>query len=156
MQAVQCKMARAATGLGVRELATAAQVSADTVVRLERGELLKPRTVYAIRAALEAAGVEFTNGDAPGVRLRRIGPVTPAQVRAARSLLRWGINKLAASSRTTYHLVKTYEHSGRVAGAYLQKPLDDPLAAIRAALEEAGIELTNGDTPGVQLRGQAE
>jgi hypothetical protein len=25
----------------------------------------------AIRAALEAAGVEFTNGDQPGVRLRK-------------------------------------------------------------------------------------
>ena len=27
-------------------------------------------TTGAIRAALEAGGVEFTNGDAPGVRLR--------------------------------------------------------------------------------------
>jgi len=34
--------------------------------------------------------------------------------------------------------------------------LDDPLAAIRAALEEAGIEFIDGETPGVQLRGQAE
>ena len=64
-------MARAATGLGVRELAIAAQVSADTVVRLERGEVLKPRTVEAIRAALEQAGVVFTDGDEPGVKLRK-------------------------------------------------------------------------------------
>ena len=64
-------MARAATGLGVRELATAAQVSADTVVRLERGDVLKPRTVEAIRVALESAGVEFTDGDEPGVKLRK-------------------------------------------------------------------------------------
>jgi hypothetical protein len=28
----------------------------------------------AIRRALEAAGVEFTNGDAPGVKLRK-GPI---------------------------------------------------------------------------------
>jgi hypothetical protein len=27
----------------------------------------------AIRAALEAAGIEFTNGDGPGVRLRKGG-----------------------------------------------------------------------------------
>ncbi len=27
-----------------------------------------------VRAALEAAGVEFTNGDAPGVRLRKGNP----------------------------------------------------------------------------------
>ena len=31
------------------------------------------RTVDAIRAALESAGVEFTNGDQPGVRMRK-GP----------------------------------------------------------------------------------
>jgi len=43
----------------------------DTVSRLERGEELRERTVDAIRHALEAAGVEFTNGDQPGVRLKR-------------------------------------------------------------------------------------
>ena len=63
-------MARAATGLGVRELAEASRVSADTIVRFEKGELLRPRTVDAVRTALESAGVEFTDGDAPGVRLR--------------------------------------------------------------------------------------
>ncbi|MBU8544315.1 MULTISPECIES: helix-turn-helix domain-containing protein [Roseomonadaceae] len=68
-------MARAAVGLGVRELAAAAGVSADTVVRLEKGEVLQPRTLAAIRAALEAAGVEFIaeNGGGPGVRLRKAG-----------------------------------------------------------------------------------
>lgn len=71
MQAVQCRMARAAVGWGVRDLATEAKVSVDTVVRLEKGGVLKERTVDAIRRALEAAGVEFTNGDQPGVRLRK-------------------------------------------------------------------------------------
>ena len=68
----QCKMARAATGLGVRELAAAANVSPNTVARLERGEELKETTVAAIRAALEAKGVEFIeNGKGPAVRLLR-------------------------------------------------------------------------------------
>jgi transcriptional regulator with XRE-family HTH domain len=69
---VQCKMARAATGLGVRELAEASKVSADTIVRFEKGEALRPRTIDALRAALEAAGVEFVaeNGGGPGVRLK--------------------------------------------------------------------------------------
>lgn len=73
MDAVQCKMARAATGLGVRDLAAAAGVSPDTVARLERGEALREATVAAIRAALEAAGVEFIpeNGGGAGVRLRK-------------------------------------------------------------------------------------
>ncbi len=71
MLPVQSKMARAATGLGIRELASAAGVSPDTISRLERGETLAPRTLAAIRTALEAAGVTFTNGDEPGVKLKR-------------------------------------------------------------------------------------
>ncbi|WP_122048774.1 helix-turn-helix transcriptional regulator [Asaia bogorensis] len=65
-------MARVAIGWGVRELAANAGVSPDTVSRLERGENLNLRTIEAIRAALEAAGVEFIaeNGGGPGVRLR--------------------------------------------------------------------------------------
>ena len=30
-----------------------------------------PNNLAAIKAALEAAGIEFTNGDVPGVRLRK-------------------------------------------------------------------------------------
>ena len=69
----QCKMARAALNLGVRELASAANVSTNTIIRLERGETLYPRTVASIRAALEVAGVEFIeeNGGGPGVKLRK-------------------------------------------------------------------------------------
>ena len=73
MNAAQCKMARAATGLGVRELAEKADVSPNTIARLERGEMMRESTVQAIRAALEAAGVEFIpeNGGGAGVRLRK-------------------------------------------------------------------------------------
>lgn len=71
MNAVQCKMARVAIGLGVRDLASLANVAQATVSRLERGEDLKDRTVLAIRTALEAAGVEFIaeNGGGAGVRV---------------------------------------------------------------------------------------
>src|SRR5499425_1479678 len=70
---VQCRMARAALGWGVRELAAAAKVSVDTVARFERGETLKERTVEAIQHTLEAAGIEFIpeNGGGPGIRLRK-------------------------------------------------------------------------------------
>jgi len=71
MLSLQCRMARAALGLGVRELAAAAKVSTDTVARFERGDELKRRTIDALQLALEAAGVEFTNGDQPGVRLTK-------------------------------------------------------------------------------------
>lgn len=73
MKAAQCRMARAALQLGVRELAEMAKVSTSTITRLEAGEELKPRTVEAIQHALEAAGVEFIpeNGGGVGVRLRK-------------------------------------------------------------------------------------
>jgi transcriptional regulator with XRE-family HTH domain len=72
MSPVQCRMARAALGLGVREVAAAAKVSTDTVARFERGEDLKERTIEALQRTFEAAGVEFIdeNGGGPGVRLR--------------------------------------------------------------------------------------
>jgi hypothetical protein len=34
------------------------------------GAELKDRTIEALQRSLEAAGVEFTNGDGPGVKLR--------------------------------------------------------------------------------------
>jgi transcriptional regulator with XRE-family HTH domain len=58
-------------GWSQTELAEAARVSRQTVVDFERGARTPyPNNMTAIRAALEAAGVEFTNGDAPGMRLR--------------------------------------------------------------------------------------
>ena len=68
---IQCRMARAALGLSIRDLAAAAKVAVDTVVRFERGDELKERTIEALRRALEAAGVEFTNADRPGVLLTK-------------------------------------------------------------------------------------
>ena len=72
MRPVQSRMARAALSWGVRDLAAAAKVSPDTIARLERGETLYPRTIEAIRAAFEAAGVEFIpeNSGGVGVRLK--------------------------------------------------------------------------------------
>ncbi|WP_217354198.1 helix-turn-helix domain-containing protein [Ruegeria arenilitoris] len=72
MKDIQCRMARVALGLGVRDLAKLSGVSQGTISRLERGEELKQSTVESIRNALETAGVEFIaeNGGGPGVRLR--------------------------------------------------------------------------------------
>ena len=73
MNATQCRMARAALGLGVRELAALSNVAQATISRLEKGEPLKRGTVETIRNALESAGVEFIdeNGGGAGVRLSK-------------------------------------------------------------------------------------
>jgi transcriptional regulator with XRE-family HTH domain len=73
MKAVQLKMARAAVGWGVRELAKKAGVTANTVTRIENGADAKQSTMDRMRQALEAAGIEFIqeNGGGPGVRLRK-------------------------------------------------------------------------------------
>jgi transcriptional regulator with XRE-family HTH domain len=65
----QCKMARAALGWTVRDLAARSGVSHDTIVRLEGGgPALKETTIAKVQAAFEAVGIEFTNGGTPGVR----------------------------------------------------------------------------------------
>jgi len=71
MKAVQLRMARAAVGWGVRELAKKAGVTANTVTRIENGADAKQSTMERLQSALEAAGVEFIaeNGGGPGVRV---------------------------------------------------------------------------------------
>jgi transcriptional regulator with XRE-family HTH domain len=83
MLPVQCKMARTALGLGIRDLAARAKVSPDTIARFERGEALKQRTIESIRAALCADGVEFIAADTTGgigVRLRQSDNPEPAAI----------------------------------------------------------------------------
>ncbi|MEL4374074.1 helix-turn-helix transcriptional regulator [Brucella cytisi] len=75
----QVRAARALLRWEQKELADACGVSLPSIKRLEtqRGELAaQPRTVDAIRNALEAAGVIFIdqNGNGYGVRLRNRQP----------------------------------------------------------------------------------
>ena len=67
------KMARAAAGWGVRDLAKKAGVTANTVTRIENGADAKQSTMDKLQQALETAGIEFIdeNGGGPGVRLRK-------------------------------------------------------------------------------------
>jgi transcriptional regulator with XRE-family HTH domain len=70
----QCRMARAGLGLTAGLVAERAQVSKVTLSDFEKGKRsTHPRTVAAIRAALEKAGVEFIedNGGGAGVRLKK-------------------------------------------------------------------------------------
>jgi transcriptional regulator with XRE-family HTH domain len=83
MRAIQLRMARAAIGWGVRELAEKAGVTANTVTRIENGSDAKQSTINALQQALEAAGVEFTNGNQPGVRLTEAAAARSAELGSA-------------------------------------------------------------------------
>ncbi len=66
------RMARAAPGWGVRELAEKAGITANTVTRIENGADAKQSTIEALRSAFETAGIEFIpeNGGGAGIRFR--------------------------------------------------------------------------------------
>jgi len=70
----QIKAARGLLRWSQQDLATAAGVGLDTVKRIERvhGPVnAHTRTVGAMQRAIQDAGVAFTNGDEPGVKLAR-------------------------------------------------------------------------------------
>ncbi len=69
----QFKAARALLAWSQTVLAERAKMSLPTVKRAEtgRGAKVSPDAYQALQTAMESAGVEFINGDAPGVRLRQ-------------------------------------------------------------------------------------
>lgn len=71
--------------------------------------------------------------------------IAPAQLRAARALVDWSRERLAEAADTTTRTLARFE-GGKT------DPRPATLAAIRTALEAAGVEFTNGDAPGVKLR----
>lgn len=71
-------MGRAALNWSTLDLAKAAGVGGNTVNRYEAGQDARVSSVDKMRAALEAAGVEFIpeNGGGAGVRLQKSAPTT--------------------------------------------------------------------------------
>jgi DNA-binding transcriptional regulator YiaG len=73
----QIRMARGYLRLSVREFADTAGVSPATIKRMEEGDGVPNAladNLAKVQRAFEAAGVEFTNGGEPGVKLRRKDP----------------------------------------------------------------------------------
>ncbi len=71
--------------------------------------------------------------------------MTPAQCRAARGPLDWTQDELAAKAAVSVVTVRNFE-KGR------SSPQRATLEVVRRALEAAGVELTNGNQPGVRLK----
>nr|WP_172332231.1 helix-turn-helix domain-containing protein [Mangrovicoccus sp. HB161399] len=74
MTPAQCRAARALLEMTQPKLAEAAGLGLSTVVDLEKSRrVVSDQAIAALRAALEAAGVEFIpeNGGGAGVRLRK-------------------------------------------------------------------------------------
>lgn len=75
--------------------------------------------------------------------------ITPAQSRAGRALVNWSQPELAAASGCSVSTIRDFETSKRV-------PIANNLAALRSALESAGVNfLADGEAvdggPGVRL-----
>jgi transcriptional regulator with XRE-family HTH domain len=71
--------------------------------------------------------------------------ITPAQCRAARGLVDMDQAALADRAMVTRNVIIDFEKGRRA-------PMRNNLVAIQRVLEEAGVEFTNGDAPGVRLR----
>ena len=155
----QLKAARALLGWTRLQLALRSATSEHIVSRYEKtghvaGQYGQPELgdpIAAICATFEAAGVEFTTECMPGSAPAKAEPMTPDQMKAARVLLGWSMDRLSARSGTSYHMVQTFERTGRVRAIQRRRDLTDPLAAVRVTLEAAGVVFTNGDEPGVKL-----
>jgi transcriptional regulator with XRE-family HTH domain len=74
-------------------------------------------------------------------------PITAAQCRAARGLLGWSQDQLAAASRVAKATIANFELGKR-------SPYHRTLNDLIAALEAAGVQFIaeNGEGPGVRLR----
>ena len=80
-----------------------------------------------------------------------LGPITPAQVRAARALLGWTLEHLTTASGVPKSTLIRFENSA-------VSPRKSTVSAIQAALVFAGVEFIaeNGGGAGVRLRKRAQ
>ena len=72
----------------------------------------------------------------------------------ARRLLGWSRDRLCGASTVSAHAIGVFEQTGKVIRSQLEGAEAEPLAAIRAAIEAAGVQFVdeNGAGPGVRLR----
>jgi hypothetical protein len=88
----------------------------------------------------------------PNVNMRA-SPLTSAQIRAARALLRWTAEDLAKASALSVATIRRAELTSEETMMTVANDL-----TVRRTLEEAGVEFIdeNGGGPGVRLRKSAQ
>ncbi len=78
--------------------------------------------------------------------------MTPEQCREGRRLLDWLRERLGGASVVPTYFITTYEQTGRAARSHAEGANPEPLESLRRAFEAAGIEFTNGEKCGMELR----
>jgi transcriptional regulator with XRE-family HTH domain len=72
MTPAQCRAARALLGITQSQLARAAKLGLSTVVDFEKERrIVSDESIEAIKDALRRAGIEFTDGNEEGLRIKR-------------------------------------------------------------------------------------
>src|SRR5215204_3322087 len=78
---------------------------------------------------------------------KQVEMITGPQIRAARAMLRWSPGNLASYSKLPLETIRRAESSNGEAPLTMTHE-----NAIRSAFQTAGVELTNGEAPGVRMR----
>ena len=163
----QIRAARGLLGWSQTELASRAGLSVPTVKRLEGGfgPKVSDAACAKLQKALEVAGIKFIEeegGDAgvlkvsnrtPSKSIPKVLKVSVRQIKAARALLAWSQEQLAAAANMSIPTIKRLEaNDGPLGGR------TDTADKIEEALEKAGIEFIdeNGGGPGVRLRNRGQ
>jgi transcriptional regulator with XRE-family HTH domain len=80
----------------------------------------------------------------------KLGLMTRSQLRAARALLAWSREMVAAASGVSLATIKRIEPGEGTLSTKVET-----LEKLKTALEAAGVEFTNGNQPGVRMRNQS-
>lgn len=118
----------------------------------QRGEWFGVSLEQAVSAVMRAAkelGFELRPASFVGPEADRAScsaTIEASQSRAARALLNWSRERLADASGVALRTIVDFERGAR-------SPQRSTLAAIKLALEAAGVGFTDGDRPGVYLDG---
>jgi transcriptional regulator with XRE-family HTH domain len=143
----QVRPAQKLLGWSQMALALEAGLNQATVAKFEsaegRSSVLSASTV---RRTLEGAGVGRRAWSQ--AEEEKSVSITPEQLIEARKLLRLSLSDLASRVGATARIVGDFERGYR-----LRPELN--LARLRAALEAAGVEFTNGAKPGVKSQRRA-